>query len=89
MMHSIISEHHTESNMSVRGTVEKIIRYQRPDTIEDLREILILDNTNSDRGFGCNNKLERKIEIYLDITLKFQLYSSGRIFSATKRGTQW
>jgi hypothetical protein len=72
MMNPIISENHTESNVNVRGIVDRIIRYQRPETIKDLDEISITDNTEPDKGFGCYKKSERKIEIYLEPTLKWQ-----------------
>lgn len=71
-MEPIISENHSESNVKVRGIVDRMIKYQQPETIQDLNEIAILDNSEEDRGFGCYRKMERKIEIYLDPILKWQ-----------------
>ncbi|MFH2045722.1 MAG: hypothetical protein ABIK92_11315 [Pseudomonadota bacterium] len=67
-----ISENHTETSVNVRGIVERVLRYQKPETLNDLNEILILDKSEPDIGFGCYRKAEGKIEIYLDNLLKWQ-----------------
>ena len=71
-MKPIITENHSESIVNVKGIVERIIKYQRIETIKDLNEIAVLDNSKEDRGFGCYRKSERKIEIYVDPILKWQ-----------------
>jgi len=71
-MNPIITESHSESQLKVRGIVDRILKYQKPETLKDLNEIALLDNSIEDRGFGCYRKAERRIEIYLDPILKWQ-----------------
>ena len=71
-MNPIITENHSESQVNVRGIVDRIIRHQKPDTIKGLNEISLLDNSIEDMGFGCYRKTNRRIEIYLDPILKWQ-----------------
>ncbi|MDJ0817787.1 MAG: hypothetical protein QNJ58_16375 [Desulfobacterales bacterium] len=71
-MSTIITESHSELQVNVRGIVDRILRFQKPETIEDLNEIALLDNSIDDRGFGCYRKSDRRIEIYLDPILKWQ-----------------
>ena len=71
-MNPIITESHSESQVNVRGIVERMIRYQKSETIKDLNEIALLDNSIENRGFGCYRKADRRIEIYLDPILKWQ-----------------
>jgi hypothetical protein len=71
-MGPIITEGHTKTAPNVRGIVDRIIKHQRPETIKDLNEIALLDNSIEDRGFGCYRKTNCRIEIYLDPILKWQ-----------------
>ena len=71
-MNPIITESHSESQINVRGIVARMIRYQKPETIKDLNEIALLDNSIEGGGFGCYRKADRRIEIYLDPILKWQ-----------------
>ena len=71
-MNPIITESHSESQVKVRAIVDRILKYQKPETLEDLNEIALLDNSFEDQGFGCYRKAERRIEIYLDPILKWQ-----------------
>ena len=71
-MNPIITESHSESQVKVRAIVDRILKYQKPETLKDLYEIDLLDNSIEGRGFGCYRKAERRIEIYLDPILKWQ-----------------
>lgn len=71
-MKPTISENHTETSVNVKNIVQRVVRYQKPETLNDLNEILILDKAETDIGFACYRKAERKIEIYLDNILKWQ-----------------
>ena len=71
-MNPIITESHSESQVKVRAIVDRILKYQKPETLKDLNEIALLDNSIEGRGFGCYRKAERRIEIYLDPILKWQ-----------------
>jgi hypothetical protein len=71
-MNPIIIESHTESNINVKGIIDRIIRHQQPETLKDLNEIALLDNSIEDRGFGSYRKTDRRIEIYLNPILKWQ-----------------
>ena len=72
MMNPTISENHTESDVNVRKIVERVIRYQQPETLRDLYEIEIVDNRKPDNAFACYKKSKRKIVIYLEPILKWQ-----------------
>lgn len=71
-MNPIISENHSETKVNVRRILKRMIKYQKPETLKDLNEIAILDNSIEDKGFGRYKRAERKIEIYLDPILKWQ-----------------
>ena len=71
-MKPIVTEIHTETEVNVKKIVDRIIRYQKSETIRGLNEISILDKSEPDIGFGCYKKAEQKIEIYLDNILKWQ-----------------
>ena len=79
-MNPIVIENHTDSMANVRGIVDRIIKHQRPEIIKDLNEIVILDNSIENRGFGCYRKAERKIEIYLDPIFEWQPWILRKTF---------
>lgn len=76
-----ISENHTETQVNVKGIIDRIIKYQKPETIMTLNEISILDNHKENRAFGCYTKSEGKIEIYLDSTIKWLPWILKRTYS--------
>jgi len=79
-MKPIISENHTETTVNVRGIVERIVRYQKPETLKELNEISILDKSEPDIGFGCYKRSDQRIEIYLDNILKWQHWILKRTY---------
>lgn len=69
-MKPIILENHSEKDVNVKKILDRIIRYQKSETLSGLNEILIIDDDESANAFGCYRKSKRKIEIYIKPTLE-------------------
>ena len=66
----IVSENHSEKQVNVKSIVDRVLKYQKPETIDGLNEITLIDNHQEDVAFGCYKKSARKIEIYIEPTIE-------------------
>ena len=61
-----IIENHSDCGVNIRKIIERIIKHAPPDCLDGLEEILILNKDPADTSFAKYDKIQKRIEIYID-----------------------